>query len=113
MLRLASLSSPYIEAVLNFIYPPACIVCESLPDLEKKLICESCWPKLPRLKPGDELSTHPIEIGENETSTLPALAVWEFSDAVQTVIHAMKFHGKKSLSRLLRWKIMMFSVVVF
>ncbi len=104
MLRLASLyqsSSPYIEAVLNFIYPPACIICESLPDPEKKLICETCWQKLPRLKPSDELSTHPIEMGENEINSLPALAVWEFSDDVQTVIHELKFHGKKSLGRWL------------
>jgi len=103
MLSVASLyqrSSPFVEAVLNFIYPPACIVCESLPDPEKKLICEACWQKLPRLKSSDELTTHPIEIGETEVHSLRALGVWEFSDAVQTVIHEMKFHGKKSLSRL-------------
>ncbi|HEX9654705.1 MAG TPA: ComF family protein [bacterium] len=104
MLRLASLykrSSPYFEALLNFIYPPACIICESLPDPEKRLICETCWQKLPRLKPSAQLITHPIETGENEINSLPALGVWEFSDDVQTVIHEMKFHGKKSLSRWL------------
>jgi ComF family protein len=104
MLRFAALyqrSSPYIDAILDFIYPPACVVCESLPDPEKKLICESCWQKLPRLQPDDELSTHPIQMEENVASALLALGVWEFSDEMQTVIHEMKFHGKKSLSRWL------------
>ncbi len=104
MLRFATLSrlsSPYIDAVLNFIYPPACVVCESQPDPEKKLICENCWQKLPRLQPEDELSTHPIAMNENATSVLLALGVWEFSGKMQTVIHEMKFHGKKSLSRWL------------
>jgi ComF family protein len=95
------ISSLFVDAVLNFIYPPACVICESLPDPEKKLICESCWQKLPRLLPKDELTTHPIEMGENESNPLLALGVWEFSEEVQTVIHEMKFHGKKSLSRWL------------
>lgn len=95
------ISSPFVDAVLNFIYPPACVVCESPPDPEKKLICEPCWQALPRLQPTDELTGHRLEIGGSETSTLPALAVWEFSEAMQTVIHEMKFHGKKSLSRWL------------
>ena len=114
MSRLVSLyqrSSPYIEAVLNFIYLPACIVCESLPEPEKKLICETCWQKLPRLKPSDELAAHPIEMGENEINPLLALGVWEFNDDMQTVIHEMSFPATAITPRELMPVYFLFSLI--
>ncbi|MFQ5823798.1 MAG: ComF family protein [bacterium] len=93
--------SPYIEAVLNFIYPPFCIICDVRLDSGSELICEQCWNCLPRINHSIE---NKLNIS-NKNSKIPevscVISVWEYSDEVQKIIHEMKYFKKQSLAGLM------------
>jgi ComF family protein len=86
---------PYFEALLDFIYPPYCIVCKAHLDSGAKLVCEYCWRRLPRLQNMTELSDEKCQ----KSPISRFLAVWQYSDELQTIIHEMKYYGKKSLAQ--------------
>ena len=80
---------PTLEALINFIYPPYCILCENHLNTRDHLICSTCWLNLPLLK--------------NNLGILPPLSgvwsVWSYDDRLQKIIHEMKFYRKPSLAR--------------
>lgn len=82
---------PYFDAVVNFIYPHFCVVCKNRLEPELNLICQECWQSLPRLK-------H-VEADLKSPHITRFLAIWEFNDAIQRLIHEIKFFGKKSLAK--------------
>lgn len=91
------LCSQLIEAILDFIYPPYCIICRFRLDSGSKLICENCWKNLPRVQNTLNGSNY-----QDKNSYISCfLSVWEYNDAVQKVIHEMKYFRKKSLARLM------------
>ena len=83
---------PGLEAFLNFLYPPVCVICKSCPDAGQKLVCQNCWSNLPLDRP---VAHDPATRGELQEIR----SVWQFSEEVQTVIHELKYHNKKSLSK--------------
>lgn len=89
--------NPYIEAVLNFIYPPFCIICDARLNSGSQIVCEQCWKCLPRVNDSAG-SNQNISDNHNKLSEVyRVISVWAYSDEVQKVIHEMKYHGKKSL----------------
>jgi len=94
-------AQPYSDAVLNFIYPPYCIICKARLELGLTLICKTCWQSLPRID-NTQIQKHSrANLDFTESQITKLLAVWEFNDAVQQVIHEMKFFGKKSIAKFL------------
>lgn len=91
--------NPYIDAALNFIYPPFCLICQGRLELGSKLVCEECWSRLPRIN-------YSFEANQNiSSSRIPdvshVISVWEYSEEVQKIIHEMKYSNKQSLAVLM------------
>lgn len=90
----------FFNALLNFVYPPICIYCETRLQGEEKLFCANCWQKV-----------EPVE--SNSLEELTAVKVWDslplekvkslwwFDDFIQTVVHEMKYNRKLSLAKKL------------
>ncbi|MCH7755928.1 ComF family protein [candidate division KSB1 bacterium] len=92
-------AQPYSDAVLNFIYPPYCIVCKSRFEPGLTLICETCWRNLPRIDNTQNQKRSRANLDFADSYIPMILSVWEFNDAVQQVIHEIKFFGKKSFAK--------------
>lgn len=86
---------PYLNAILDFIYPPYCLICKAHLDSGAKLVCEYCWQSLLRLQNMTELSDEKRQ----KAPISRFLSVWQYSDEFQTIIHEMKYYGKKSLAQ--------------
>ncbi len=87
--------NPYLEAILDFIYPPYCIICKAHVDSGSKLVCKECWQSLPRSQTEMNLSYQKPQ--NSQISCF--LSVWKFSEEVQTIVHEMKYYRKKSLAQ--------------
>jgi len=90
---------PYSDAVLNFIYPPYCIICKNRLEHGVTLICKTCWHRLPKIDNAQNQKRSRANLDFAESQISKFLAVWEFNTAVQEIIHEIKFFGKKSLSK--------------
>jgi len=87
------------QPILNFIFPPICVICEERLIQNEKLVCNRCWEKLP-LKKGEKTVTPPV------FSTNPAVvdgfrAVYKYSNEFQKIILEMKYFRKKSIAKRL------------
>jgi len=92
-------AQPYSDAVLNFIYPPYCIICKTRLKPGLTLICKTCWQSLPRIDNTQNQKNSRANLDFAESQITKFLAVWEFNNEVQEVIHEIKFFGKKSLTK--------------
>ena len=89
--------SPYINAFLNFLYPPFCVLCKVRLFSAERMICEDCWQSLPRLSSHE----HPRHAGPVEIDAPfdHILAVWQYSEQIQQLIHEFKYLKTKTLAR--------------
>lgn len=101
------LASPFslllslFKSILNFIYPPYCIVCNSLLQENNRLICESCWNNLPKVNEDFDLFN---EINSKFTEQVyfsKVISIWEFSPPLQNTIHHLKYQNFKILANRL------------
>ncbi len=92
-------AQPYSDAVLNFIYPPGCIICMTRLEPGLTLICQTCWQSLPRIDNAENQKQNRANLDSNKSQISKFLAVWEFNSAVQDLIHEIKFFGKKSFAK--------------
>lgn len=93
-----SLIPTLFRSILSFVYPPFCIVCSSRLPESNRLICESCWNSFPKIDENFDLSdvikskiTGPVYFSN-------AFAIWEFSPAIQNIIHQLKYQNFKILA---------------
>ena len=73
--------------LLEFVYPPYCILCEAKLEPENKLVCTNCWERL-----GDS-STIETFISEQRI-----LALYPYSTDVRKIIHNLKYRYKTHLA---------------
>ena len=90
--------SSLTEPLLDFVYPPWCVLCNNDLDAEV-LVCRTCLETLPRLE-------EPVLAAEKLTHQLsgPAwfeasIAVFPFHESIQKLIHLMKYKGYESLAQ--------------
>jgi ComF family protein len=78
----------------DFFYPPCCLLCKAYLEKSAELVCRHCWASFPRLAqscvPANILLPAPVWF---ETS----LALFQFSDSIQQLIHYFKYRGFKRL----------------
>ena len=74
--------------LLEFVYPPYCILCEAKLEPENKLVCTNCWERL-----GGISSTIETFISEQRI-----LALYRYSTDVRTIIHNLKYRDKTHLA---------------
>jgi len=78
--------------IASLLFPNICLICEERIS-SSVLVCDECWGKL---KPNSEEVIRSKNIPENLDSVYP---VFEFNDEIQTIIHNMKYAGRRSLAR--------------
>jgi len=87
-----NLISNFLEATLDFVYPPLCILCQELIENGQPLVCDKCWAGLSEfhLKGEPDFTTQP----EGLTYTR---SLWAYNDKVEKLIHEVKFFRKLKL----------------
>jgi len=84
--------------LLDFIYPPLCVLCERLLTGQETLVCHSCLAALPRHDEpqlaGDLLAGALAE----PLCFVSSVAVFPYHDAIQTLIHMLKYRGYQALA---------------
>ncbi len=78
----------FLTTVVELIYPPLCLLCQSRLQQEENCICQKCWDLIPKL-------FHPlVDInlpGKQKPAFSRAYAVWNFNPQIQQVIHLFKY----------------------
>lgn len=92
------LLSALVKSILGLLFPPYCLVCNSLLQANERVICESCWQSLPKLDEDYDLFHEIRSKFKHEIYFSKAVAVWEFSPTVQTIIHHLKYQNFKILA---------------
>lgn len=85
------------ESLLDFVYPPTCLLCETRLEEEAHL-CAACWETLadslnPRVQKGREDFRH-------FTGTIffdAVVTCWEYTPSVETIIHRLKYERGRKL----------------
>ena len=94
---------PYIESIVNLVYPPLCKACENeLPTVEK-WICLDCYLNLPLTKFKNfrfNLATERLE-GRFPLIMGYTLLHFEKHSMVQKLIHGLKYKGERHTGHLL------------
>jgi ComF family protein len=93
-----SIAESILNPLLDFIYPPVCISCNTpLPDGSQK-ICQDCWIAVPALTKDHSLyqKTRAKLIAEGCISDLISCYVFEREGPFQDIAHALKYQEYKS-----------------
>ena len=88
------------RGLLDFVYPPYCVLCEERLAPDDALVCKRCWDGLPRLTRGLKPGAH-FSREEEKIYFATSLAVWQYDNQVEQIIHLMKYDRKKSLAKRL------------
>ncbi len=80
------------NALLDFVFPPVCIICSGNCELETPLVCKACWAAFPKPAAGSIEVKQPPGIAR-------VFSVWEYDEKVEKIVHEVKFFRKFALSR--------------
>lgn len=79
------------QGLIDLLFPPFCIVCEKPLEQAERRVCANCWQAL-------ELVTPELRECKELPLALDAIyPVYVFDDRIQTIIHALKYRGYRSL----------------
>jgi ComF family protein len=77
-------------SLIDFIYPPFCLICKKRLDPDIQFVCNSCWDFQQLDEP--HLPTEQLDILHNKTTFFEhSIAIYEFSETIQDLIHIMKY----------------------
>ena len=93
-----SLIPTLLKSILNFVYPPYCIVCNSHLQQTGRLICDSCWNSFPMIDENYDIYDEIKSKISGPVYFSNAISVWEFSPAIQDIIHYLKYQNFKTLA---------------
>ncbi len=92
--------------LLDFVYPPACLVCGAPLEQTHRLICPSCEAQLIPLEAQGELDELWIARQKNLPVYLDGfLAGFLFEPTIQALIHELKYRNQKRVGRFLGEKL--------
>jgi len=83
-------------AVLDFVFPPLCLICGEHVPSDLRLVCASCWRALPRFAGSSESEFSPDDC---PLAVHSVFSMWAYDERVAKVIHEAKFYGKRVLCR--------------
>ena len=86
----AYLNRYLIKPIEDIFYPPVCFFCNLYLPAKRKIICSSCWKKLPRFGP--------VKTSKNNLSTRIYL-LYKFNDTVRQLIHLFKYRRFLTLAQ--------------
>jgi len=79
------------KILVDFVYPPTCILCDMHLPNDVALVCDTCWRHLPKVDNSLTVMRAGIHCSRS-------LALWSFEGGVQDMIHEMKFRRKMVLA---------------
>lgn len=87
------------RALTEFIYPPFCVLCEARLQPSDNSVCQQCWETLPKVEPRCVDSSNIVKGKLPEEFFDSSLAVWQYSEAAQEIIHLLKYSGYRRLAK--------------
>lgn len=101
-----------INNIIEFIFPPICISCNTYNNETDYLVCSPCWERAAnRDYPICSSCRHPV--GSNgicakckDLNYFPVFSLGEYKDPLKAIIHQYKYHGLKRLGETLAEKLM-------
>lgn len=95
--RILSSSARFLfSPLIDFIYPPFCLLCETRLSDDEDHVCSDCWNSLPELKPAFA-ATAELDL-KAPVYFKSSFALFEYSQAAQTLVHEMKYRGASRLA---------------
>lgn len=89
----------FYETIIDLVYPPYCLFCQSDLNEGKDLYCDRCWDGLPSFPTDHDIMNEikdklrmPIYISDIKI-------IWEFKDNVQLIIHYFKYKNHRWLAK--------------
>ncbi len=104
------------NSILDFIYPPICISCNTPLNERENKVCQKCWHSIPSLTREHSLfqETYSKLTAGGHISDLVSCFIFEKDGAFQHITHALKYQEHKSLGndlgkriahKMLEWNI--------
>ena len=95
-----------LNGLVDFLYPPVCLSCNSFLENSSDLICEKCLDNISELDlPFCSLCQQFIQSGNRcpdcDISGLPVFCLGQFTDVLQAMVHQLKYYGFSRLGGLL------------
>ncbi|MEX2116867.1 MAG: ComF family protein [Bacteroidota bacterium] len=93
---------PLFQPLVDFIFPPTCLVCQKVLEEDDRHLCHQCWNSIPLITRAHPLycDTSSKLIGEGRVSDLVSVFVFEKQGAFQALAHALKYDGFQSAGRM-------------
>ncbi len=100
---LAALHRILVAPVVDFIYPPVCLSCNTLLEQGRRLVCDRCWNSFRLIESDDQTLREVSErlAAGGNVERIFSCFLFEKEGALQDVVHALKYSGMKSLGRRL------------
>ena len=89
----------FIDALLDFVYPPLCAVCARLLDNGRVYVCPECWESIEKIHAHLPLylETRNNLVVTEVVDELVSLFVFEKEGAFQKIVHSLKYSGVQAL----------------
>jgi ComF family protein len=88
-----------LDSILDFVYPPLCVVCGRLLDNGKDHVCAECWESIQKVHAQLPLyvETRNKLVRTEFVDDLASLFVFEKEGAFQKIAHSLKYSGVQAL----------------
>jgi ComF family protein len=88
-----------LDSILDFMYPPLCLVCGRLLDNGKDHVCRECWESIQKVHTQLPLflETRNKLLVTESVDELDSLFVFEKEGALQKIVHSLKYSGVQAL----------------
>lgn len=85
--------------LVDIVFPPLCLVCETRLDTHEKAVCTVCWSSLQPTDLGNwrDRVTHSEHLDH-------VLTGWFLDSSLHTVVHELKYNEKRVLAHELGWR---------
>ena len=97
--KFKNIVTEYGRALVDFMFPPFCMLCEESLLPSEKNVCDSCWHLLPLTEPPFLESDLQSQSAKFEKFYVGSLAVWQYTELAQEIVHLLKYNGYQSLAK--------------
>jgi ComF family protein len=93
------IATSILEPILQFVYPPICLACNSDLQANEHLVCETCWQSIEAVHSEDDSYQQFLAklTSDSVISGLVSPFYFEKEGKLQAIIHGLKYQGYTSL----------------
>jgi len=94
---------PLFQPFIDFIFPPTCLVCQTVLEEDDRHLCHQCWNSIPLITRSTQLyrDTGSKLLDDGNVSDLVSVFIFEKQGAFQALAHALKYDGFQSAGRMI------------